>query len=298
MATIVIKNYGSIDREIEDLGITIDASSSINLSELYDESDLMDSNDLKYLVSNSFVVVNNGIKDLSTQNGLKHINYETEYEDSLSYDIPPQDSTSIIGRIEIEHDSTTVLSDVEIINFEGNVDVQQDGNNRVTIDIQTDEIKQTGIYSLTIGDTTATITFDTPFSNSYILNGMLANTIDSTSSIYLLSVISKTTTGFIVEFSDAIDSNNYKLEWMAIERANRQSGIIALTNSSTSQSVTLNYPFSDILYSINAEISNTSDPSASIYGTVISSKSTTGFTVSFSDNIDSSNYYLEWTALK
>ncbi len=298
MATIVIINYGSVNREIEDLGITIDASSFIELSDLYEESEIMDSTDLDYLVENNFVVVNDGTEDLDIQAGLKHINYQTELEDILR-ELSTFDATSVTGRIEIEQDSTTVLANVEVINFEGDVEVTQDGNNRVTVDIQAAEIKQVGITNLVLNDTNKSIIFDTAFTDTnYILDVTITNTTDSPPSIYFLTVTSKLTTGFSVDLSGTIDSNNYKLEWLAIKKADRQSGIIAITNGSTSRAVTLNNPFSDTSYSIGISLLNSIDGTVSIYGAIVSSKSNTGFTVDFSDNIDSGNYYLEWSAIK
>ncbi len=297
---IIIKNYDIVNHTIQDLGITFDASSQITLSEYFDDSDIIDSNDLDTLINSGDLVVNNGTKDLNITDGIRHVNYQTELEDIEREEIY-SDSTgvTVLGGIEIQQDSTTVLGLTKIINFEGSVDVQETDIDKVTVNVTADEIKQVGITNLVLNDTDKTVTFSTPFTDSnYILDVTITNITDSPPSIYLLTVTSKLSTGFTVDFSGTIDSNNYKLEWMAIKKADRQSGIIAIPNAASSRSITLNTPFTDTSYSIGINLLNSVDATVSIYGAIVSSKSNSGFTIDFSDNIDSANYYLEWSAIK
>ena len=71
-----------------------------------------------------------------------------------------------------------------------------------------------GVLSLNMGDTTAAVNFGSaePDTN-YLISTELVNTTDSPTSIYAKIITSKTTAGFVVEFSDFIDSTNYTLEW-------------------------------------------------------------------------------------
>ena len=67
-----------------------------------------------------------------------------------------------------------------------------------------------------------------------------------------------------------------------------------LTMNSSSITVSLPSSMSNTDYNIFTEIENTTDSPPSIYSTIISNKTISDFTVSFSGNIDSTNYYLNW----
>lgn len=94
MATIIIKNNTDSNVTIEDLGITIAASSQRTLSDLFTLVEISDSEDLVTYVNNETFTVNNGVEDLHRINGLKHINLETVYEDDVYEDVPFDDTTT------------------------------------------------------------------------------------------------------------------------------------------------------------------------------------------------------------
>lgn len=81
MSTIIAKNTTGGAIEIEDLGISIPASSQRTLSDLFTKNEIMISKDLDTEVSNGNIVINDGSNDLSVANGLQHVNYETQWED-------------------------------------------------------------------------------------------------------------------------------------------------------------------------------------------------------------------------
>lgn len=84
MATIVIaKNITVSNIIIEDLGIEIPSGAQIDLTEFFEKIEIGNSDDLDSKVSSGNIVINDGTNDLSITNGLKHINFETEYEDSV-----------------------------------------------------------------------------------------------------------------------------------------------------------------------------------------------------------------------
>lgn len=83
MATILAKNTTGSSVLIEDLGIEVDAAGQLNLSELFEFEDISGSDDLKVLVSNGTLIINDGVLDLSTANGLNHVYHQTVYEDSF-----------------------------------------------------------------------------------------------------------------------------------------------------------------------------------------------------------------------
>jgi len=86
MATTVIiaKNVVGSNIIIEDLGIRFPSGAQINLTELFEQTEINNSDDLKLKVNLGHIILNDGISDLNITNGLKHINFETEYEDTTS----------------------------------------------------------------------------------------------------------------------------------------------------------------------------------------------------------------------
>lgn len=75
-------------------------------------------------------------------------------------------------------------------------------------------------------------------------------------------------------------------------------GIESISNASSTVAVTFTEAFSDTTYSIEATIVNTTDGTPSQYSYIVTSKATTGFTLTLSGATDSANYDLEWIATK
>lgn len=67
--------------------------------------------------------------------------------------------------------------------------------------------------------------------------------------------------------------------------------------NAVSQAVVFPSPLPDVAYNINTELV-TSDGKPSIYSLVVGSKTTAGFTVFFSGEIDTGNYILEWEVFR
>lgn len=84
-ATIIAINVTLSDIFIGDLGITIAASgspdSSRTLSDLYTTFEIVASTDLQAEVATGYIVINDGIDDLSISDGLNQLKVETELED-------------------------------------------------------------------------------------------------------------------------------------------------------------------------------------------------------------------------
>jgi hypothetical protein len=76
---------------------------------------------------------------------------------------------------------------------------------------------QEGISSsISSGVYSTTVNFDRAFANDqYVLTVGLENTVDPEPSIYPILIRDKSTTGFTVDFSGDIDSDNYYLNWRA-----------------------------------------------------------------------------------
>ena len=78
---VIAKNVTTFDINLEDMGFTISALSTVNLTDIFSLNDVTESNDLKTNVENENIIINDGVKDLGKEDGLYHITYETAYED-------------------------------------------------------------------------------------------------------------------------------------------------------------------------------------------------------------------------
>jgi hypothetical protein len=83
MSTIIAINDSTSEIFIEDLGIEIPALGQRDLTEVFSKQIISESKNLVTFVSNGNIIINNGSINLSISNGLKHINIQTEYEDSF-----------------------------------------------------------------------------------------------------------------------------------------------------------------------------------------------------------------------
>lgn len=76
-----------------------------------------------------------------------------------------------------------------------------------------------------------------------------------------------------------------------------KTGRSSLLTDDNNKQITFSNLFLDINYSLSITFLNIIDQSPTIYNYVITSKLTNGFTVTFSNLIDSDNYILEWVAI-
>jgi len=149
MAIVVIaKNNTPSDIEIEDLGITIPASNQLNLTDLFDYIEIVESDELKTYVNNANITINDGDQDLNIQDGLKHIQIQSVYEDSLEDGGQPgqiyHDAPAIHVSLSTSRPLTNNYADLYFENkeLENNSDViEQDPNNSDRI-----LIKESGLY--------------------------------------------------------------------------------------------------------------------------------------------------------
>lgn len=81
MSTIIAKNNTGSNIFVKDLGVTIPSGSSVNLTEILDIINILQSDNLKTEVNDEDITINDGTYDLPTIEGLKHITIQTEYED-------------------------------------------------------------------------------------------------------------------------------------------------------------------------------------------------------------------------
>ena len=149
MAIVVIaKNNTASDIEIKDLGITIPASNQLNLTDLFDYIEIVESDELKTYVNNAEITINDGDQDLNVQDGLMHIQIQSVYEDSLEDGGQPDqvyhDAPAIHVSLSINRALTNNYADLYFENkeLENNSDIiEQDPNNSDRI-----LIKESGLY--------------------------------------------------------------------------------------------------------------------------------------------------------
>lgn len=151
------------------------------------------------------------------------------------------------------------------------------------------------IEDLTLGSESVTILFSTPLDNNlYVVNVNLFNEYDgSEASMYGIVVSEKSPYGFTVTFSSPLDSVNYKLAWN-VNTSSTISGIDSLIENETTHRVNFGTIVDSTSYSIATAISNQVDDPPSIYSFIITNKDDSGFDISLSSPIDSTNYSFEW----
>jgi hypothetical protein len=105
MWQVIIKNNDASDYLVEDLGISVVSSGSVNFHEQFTYDEIAGSDDLRTAVNNSDLVVNNGIADLSTISGTSYLTLENIYHLEDNYYSKVELQTS--GQSEVHWDNIT-----------------------------------------------------------------------------------------------------------------------------------------------------------------------------------------------
>jgi len=164
------------------------------------------------------------------------------------------------------------------------------------------------------GATYTTVVFDTPLTfDDYTVLVNIKNELDPIPSVYAYIIGSTTASGFTVIYSGNIDSPNYTLVWTASsgscggdsyytkEEINALIGVnkygqTQLSLGDIETQVVFSSPFSSNDYRLFVDLENTIDSPSSEYAITITEKSSSGFKVHYSGQMDSNNYYLNWLA--
>ena len=85
MWKVIVKNYNAIDYLIEDLGISVLASGLVNFHEQFNYDEIAGSDDLRYAVDASELVVNDGNEDLSAVSGTEYLTLENLHHLAANY---------------------------------------------------------------------------------------------------------------------------------------------------------------------------------------------------------------------
>lgn len=104
MWTLILKNAGAAQL-IEDLGITIPAASQLTISDQFEYEELASSDDLRTLVDNTTLVVNDGTSDLSAADGVLYLTLYNAKE--TKDDFYPKTDLQTSGNAAVHWDNIT-----------------------------------------------------------------------------------------------------------------------------------------------------------------------------------------------
>ena len=164
-----------------------------------------------------------------------------------------------------------------------------------SVNWSTSNTVNSGSVSLESGIIEKRVTLPLPQSISNYSVVTMLHCFDSEINIFTTKIIDKTPDGFTVVFSGILPSNNFNLDWSISTTTYGSEPVILGTNKVTvplgayvpDDVVGINYPVLIDFYDATNGV-------ASIYSFVISEKTLTDFTVTFSGVIDSSLTYICW----
>lgn len=85
MPVVIVKNVDVTPIFLESLGISIGVYSGpgdeVDLTDQFPFERLVEAEDLETRVTNSEIVINDGVQDLSAADGVKHLSFESVYMD-------------------------------------------------------------------------------------------------------------------------------------------------------------------------------------------------------------------------
>lgn len=132
---------------------------------------------------------------------------------------------------------------------------------------------------------------------NYALTLNMFNEVDGSPSIYSHIITEKSLTGYKAIFSDVMDSANYSVSCDYDPFTSEDSGIAHVPDGTNLITISIPSPpqiIDETAYTIAISLYNDTDVNPSFYHYSIVARTQSDFTVQFSDNIDSNNYYLNW----
>jgi len=184
-----------------------------------------------------------------------------------------------------------IITEKTIYGFTAEFSGPMDSDNYY-IDWYATDSTNSGITSIPSGVDTVTVplTYPCPSAN-YSVSVVISNYVDSTASIYSYNIYDRATNSFKIKLSGLTDSANYSIEWFVCEGLITGSDYIPA--GATEITIPLTAPSNTFEYPLITSIGN-ADPTASQFLSMITEKTQTEFTISFSGAIDSTGYYVTW----
>lgn len=142
--------------------------------------------------------------------------------------------------------------------------------------------------------TSVVVTFPTPLpSDNYVVTPAFINETDPDVQYQSINISNKTAAGFTASWNDATDSANYKLAYI-VPAVQEQVGEVSVPASATSITIPLPIELAGVNYSVIPGWVNETDAGPQFQPITITAKTTTSFTASWNDDVDSANYRLSY----
>jgi len=163
-------------------------------------------------------------------------------------------------------------------------------------DIGVLDSSRVGCDTVPSGVSTYTVTYTSPLPDTdYTINASWENTVDATPLFQPITITNKTVNGFTALWNSSLDTANYDLCYNAgTSGFANVSGTETLGNGVSSVVIPLNPVFTNTDYSVVATIANLVDGTPQFQSALVTSKTTSGFTVKWNVPTDSTNYTLEY----
>lgn len=141
---------------------------------------------------------------------------------------------------------------------------------------------------------TFVVTFPSPLSsNVYVVSSILTNYLDPSPQFISILVSNKTTTGFTISLPAFTDSANYSVAYIT-PSVQSTVGESSIPFGNTSVTIVLPFPMTGTNYVVLPSWLNTVDPAPQFQPILITNKTSTTFTASWSLGVDSVNYSLDF----
>jgi hypothetical protein len=166
-----------------------------------------------------------------------------------------------------------------------------DGTGFVVSEILDINFENVNSHILSSGEIEEFIPFeDAQPDENYTLSATLRNESGSGSNFDFI-IVDKSTTGFRVAFSSAINRDDYYIDYNVTDTTNAGETFIPIGTNS----VTVSVPSScGPNYTVSATLKNTSDSTAIVFAWTIKNKTSTNFTVELSSAVPTASYSIEW----
>jgi hypothetical protein len=143
--------------------------------------------------------------------------------------------------------------------------------------------------SLTSGSTSYTVTIPTKPDTSYIVLAIMGNTTDSHPQYQQIEVTAKSTSGFTFTWGNALDSNNYFIDYIVPSKTFPEvEAAIGSGVNSLASTLPISQPFSG--YGVIGQLQNIVDPNPQFQSIVIGSNTNSTVNLLWNVNTDSANY--------
>lgn len=152
------------------------------------------------------------------------------------------------------------------------------------------------VETLSSGITSYSVVFGTAQSNTnYSIAPQFENTVDAHPMFQPMTITAKSVNGFTVSWNVALDSANYKLDWV-VSYQPPLNGVVSLSAGVTSVVVTFSAARGTPNYRLALSMENVVDTFPQYQPITITNKTVNGFTASWNVATDSANYRLGYLA--